>query len=95
MNWQLKLPAASFFMVNSPMKLADVPTVCTLPSHCPIAHSAPGSKWASPVGPAAGCWAEDCVAHRASVAIPITEATKIDEAIRSILKVHTSATQKA
>jgi hypothetical protein len=45
------------------------------------------------MGVAAGRWAEDCVAHSASVAMPMTEATNIDEAIRSILKVHTPATQ--
>ena len=76
-NRQLKLPAVSFSMVKRAMEPADVPTVCTLPSHCPIAHSAPGSKWASPMGLAAGCWAEDCVAHSASVVTPITDATNL------------------
>jgi hypothetical protein len=89
-NRQLKLPAASFSMVKSPMELADVPTVCTLPSHCPIAHSAPGSKWASPKGLAAGCWAEDCVADSASVATPITEATNIRASLG--VPVHPSGT---
>jgi hypothetical protein len=92
-NRQLKLPAASLSIVKSPAEPADEPTVSTSPSHCPIAHSAPESNRASPRGGAAGRWAEECVAHSASVATPVTEATNTDEAIRFILKVHTPATQ--
>jgi hypothetical protein len=93
-NRQLKMPAASFSIVKSPAEPADEPTISTSPSHCPTAHSAPESNRASPIGAAAGRWAEDCVAHGASVAMPMTtEATNIDEAIRFILKVNSPATR--
>ena len=91
-NRQLKLPAASLSTVKSPAEPADEPTVSTSPSHCPIALSAPESNRASPMGAAAGRWAEACVAHGASVATPMTEATNTDKAVGFILKVNTPAT---
>jgi hypothetical protein len=61
--------------VTGPLEPADI---SKFPSHRPIAHSHAESKWASPIAPAAGCWAEDGDASIASAAAPSAVAATIE-----------------